>query len=242
MDKTKFAELEAVAATAKQKVDDSDGTDESLNSALTEADTAVTNAKVELEAVNKDIDFGKELETLEANTPPEPAKRTEKEKAQFTIDKIHERFPDLKGESAPVVDDDKFPAIEKKLLRNQVEGIFRANSKSDDEVKYKMFFYDNRIAQTGNIHDDADNAEWLANKGRTKNAIEEMKRNPNAPENSAGAGQKSPSNSAPTLPPQEVKRLLAAGLKQVAPDRWEGEKVILQWDSKVQKWNQTFKS
>ena len=234
MDETKLAELEAVAATAKQIAEEAGGTDESLNSALQEAEAAVESAKTELEAA-QDIDFKKELENLEANKPP---KRSEKEKAKFTMEKILERFPDIKEE--PLDEDEKVSALEVKLLRNQVEGIIRANSKTEDEVRYKMHFYDHRIIKTGNIHDDADNAEWLANKARTRNALIEMRRKPEGHQGS-GAGQRPSLNAAPELPPADVKKLTELGLKQVAPDKWEGTKAVLQYNKAAKKWDLTIK-
>ena len=48
MDETKLAELEAVAAAAKQQAEEAGGADESLNQALTEAEAAGEGAKKEL--------------------------------------------------------------------------------------------------------------------------------------------------------------------------------------------------
>lgn len=226
MEKT-IAELEALVAEAKKSAEDAGGTDENLNQLQKEAEDALVKAQA-------DIDYKKELEALELNKPPQ---RTEKEKAKFTVDKIYERFPDLK-ESAPPVGDSE---LRTELLRNQVEGIIRASSKTEDEVKVKMFHYDHKIVKTGNIHEDADNAIWLANKGRTRNAIAEQQRNPGEPGASAGAGQRTPTDSAPELSTGDVKRLTQLGLKLVSPGHWEGEKVVLKWDKTAKAWNQTFK-
>ena len=239
MNKEKLAELEALAAEAKQRAEEA-GADESLNSALAEAEAAVESAKKELEA-GEDIDFKKELEKVAGELPPPPPRRSEKEKAKFTMDKILERFPDLQEDFSPESDDDKVSKVREELLRNQVEGIIRANSKNNDEVKYKMFFYDHRIVKTGNIHEDADNADWLANKARTRNAISEMRRSPPNTDSAGGSGQKPLLKSTPELPPSEVKRLTALGLKQVAPDRWEGTKAVLQYDKAAKKWDLTIK-
>ena len=146
MNKEKLAELEALAAEAKQRAEEA-GADESLNSALAEAEAAVESAKKELEA-GEDIDFKKELEKVAGELPPPPPRRSEKEKAKFTMDKILERFPDLQEDFSPESDDDKVSKVREELLRNQVEGIIRANSKNNDEVKYKMFFYDHRIVRS----------------------------------------------------------------------------------------------
>ena len=243
MDETKLAELEAVAAAAKQQAEEAGGADESLNQALTEAEAAVESAKKELEAGQQDIDFKKELEREELRQPP---KRSEKEKAKFTIEKIFERHPDLREDFEPEYvesdDEDKISALEKKLLRNQVEGIIRQNSKTEDEIKYKMYFYDNRIVKTGNIHEDADNAEWLATKTRTRNAISEMNRRPESPGMASGAGQKPPLNMIPDLPSEDIKKMLQMGLKKTAPDKWEGTKVVVQYNKQTKQWEQSIKT
>lgn len=201
------------------------------------------NKKSEDDANSNDFNFAEELNKLEAGKPQEKhVERSEEEKALFSYKKIEERFPHFKETKENTASVDGAVAeMQEGLLRNQVEGIFRASSKNPDEVKYKMYFYDNRIQHTGNIHDDAESAEWLANKGRTQNAISEMKRDPGSPASSEGAGQKTPSGAAPTLPPEEHKRLIAAGLKKVAPGKYEGEKTIIEWDTKAQQWNQTMK-
>lgn len=186
----------------------------------------------------ENIDYKNELENLEANKP-EP-KRSEKEKAKYTVEKIYERHPDLKEETEQHIDEGGLAKVEQNLLRQQVEGIIRADSKTEDEVKYKMFFYDNKIVRTGSIHEDADNALWLANKNRTRNAIEEMKRKPVAGQG-GGSGQKTPISGIVPLSPQDQLKMKQLGLKQTAPDTWEGEKVKLVFDKKTKKWEQSRK-
>lgn len=197
------------------------------------------------EEKTSDINYGEELTKLKSNeaTVTKPSERSEEEKARFTMDKIVERFPHFKEDvTVEKTNDEAVDKMHRSLLRNQVEGIIRANSKSDEEVKYKLYFYDKRIQQTGNIHEDADNAEWLANKTRTRNAIKEMKRDPGDPGSGSGAGQKSASNEAPELPAVEHQRLIQAGLKKTAPGKYEGTKTVIEWDPKERQWNQTMKS
>ena len=235
-----IAKLEASLAEAKQKAEEAGGADESLNSALTESEAALEAAKKEVEDA-KDIDYKKELERVAVSLPPPVPQRTEKDKAKYTVEKIYERFPDLKEDFVPPDNeefDNKFSNLQQTLLRNQVEGIIRQNSKSDDEVKYKMFFYEHRIVKTGNIHEDADNAIWLAGKDRTRNALNEMKRTPPSPGPAAGPGQRSPITTAPELSIEDVKRLTQLGLKKVAPDRWEGTKFGLQYNKQTKVWEQ----
>lgn len=222
-------QLEAEAKKAKQDAEDAGGTDANLNQLQKEAEETYELAK-------KDADLLNELNKGGA----EP--KTEKEKAKYTVDQIFIRHPDLKSEMVPKpVDDGSAANIEAKLLRNQVEGIIRQSCKTEEEIKVKMHYYDNKIVKTGNIHEDADNAIWLANKGRTKNAIEEMRRNPGEFGGTGGSGHKPNLDGAPELSATEIRKLVSAGLKQISPTRWEGQKTILEWDKNAKAWNQTFK-
>ena len=219
--------LEEIKATeeAKKVAEEAEPTPPSEENAEVDADENPIKPK------ESDVDFKKELEHLEAETPP---KRSEKEKAEHTLKSIYGRFPDLKlAENEPDSEDDKLSAMEYRILRQHVEGIIRQNSKTDDEIKYKMFFYDNRIVKTGNIHEDADNAEWLANKARTRNALSEMKRKPESPGSPAGAGQRPPVSSAPEFSPEVRKRMEGMGLKEIVPGTWEGTKVGMKWNPKT---------
>lgn len=201
--------------------------------------------KAEEEAASKDIDYTKELNDLKENEIVPPVKsegRTEEEKAKFTLDKIHERFPSLKeqpGEGADV--NAAVSDMQSTLLRNQVEGIIRQDSKTEEEVKYKMYFYDKRIKHTGNVHTDSSAAVWLANESRTKNAIAEMRRDPGTPKNPGGSGAPADTNAAPDLPADEHKRLVTAGFRKVEPGHYESSMFNLKWDKKARQWDQTKK-
>lgn len=230
-------QLEAEAKKAKEDAEAAGGTDANLNQLQKDAEDALAKAL-------NDVDYKAELDRLN-NLPPPPGQRTEKDKAKYTVEQILIRHPELKDElqmAGKPVDDGTAKALEEKLLRNQVEGIIRQGSKSEDEVRVKMHYYDNKIVKTGNIHEDADNAIWLATKGRTRNAIAERDRNPIPPEMAPGPGQKPPMNGIPELPITEVRRLTQLGLKQTAPGVWEGVKIKIEWDKNAKQWNQTFKS
>lgn len=239
MEKT-LAELEAETASAKAKAEEAGGNDDALNATLKEAEDALEAKRKE----EQHIDFQKELDAF--NQKPE---RDEREKAKFTVGKIFERFPDIKDEIAKPKTDDP---VEQKLLRNQAEGVIRqkvreaiasgAIKASDEATAVQLYLrhYD-RHAKTGNIYDDVDDAMWIADKSRTRNAIAEGRRVPPEPGASAGAGQRSPTNTAPQLSPEDVKRLTLGGLKQIAPGKWEGTKVIIEWNNQAKKWEQKFK-
>jgi len=234
--KKKVADLEALTAEAKEKAEAAGGTDESLNQNLTDAESALETAKKALaEEEGKDIDFKKKLEDAAKNLPPPAPKHTEEEKAKFTIDKIHERFPNLRDEPI-VAEDDKLKALDDKLTRNQAETLIREGAKTEDEVKWTLHVYDNEIQKTGNLHKDVEKAVWLANMDRTKNAIREQKRNPPEPGDVGGAGAKAPSDNVVDLPPEQVTKLLELGLKRVAPDRFEGVKKGLRYDKQLKDW------
>ena len=184
----------------------------------------------------QDIDFDKEFADIEARSP----KHTQKEKATFAFKKQADRIREMGVDPAEILDitpkkeEPENPANEaaRIVLRTNAEERARAVAKSESEVKVIMHYYD----LLGNY----DDAVWQAHKGRTKNAIEEMRRTPPAPSAPSGSGQKPVEKDIPSIPPEQAKRMAALGLKQVAPDRWEGDKVVLQY-VKGKGWDQTFK-
>ena len=189
--------------------------------------------------VEKDIDYVKALEELENS---QPVKRSEKEKAAYTVKKIYERFPDLNaGKKEDEDEDDKIASLRTDLLRQQVEGIIRREAKTEDEVKYYMRVYDLKTVKTGNIHEDADNALWLANKDRTRNALKEIKRKPADPGPASGSGQRGDSGKIPELSQRVQAELIRNDVKQTAPDTWEGTKVMLKYNKQAKQWDQTNK-
>ena len=119
-------------------------------------------SKDESEEKASDINYAEELNKLESNETTietKTSQRSEEEKAKFTVDKIFERFPDLKQEAGTEQNNDEsVNTMHRSLLRGQVEGIVRGNSKkkdgtiNEDEVKYKMYFYDKRIQPVSYTH------------------------------------------------------------------------------------------
>lgn len=199
----------------------------------------------EEEAPKEDIDYKKELENLPP--PPEPTlKRSEEEKADFTVQSILKRHPELEkkysGEAPASSETPDIAGMEsnilEKLNRNQAETLIREHSKDEDEVKYKMYFYDNRIKLTGNPFADANDAVWLATKGKTINAIKEQKRTPPAP-NALGNRGGAPTNAkAPDLPPVQIAALKENGFKKNAKGGWEAKLTKIEYNISVQKWEQ----
>jgi len=188
---------------------------------------------------SKGIDYDKELEALQGKTPLPT--RSEKEKAAFTIKKLITKFPDIKselGEHEEELIEDKFGQFSQGFLRQQAEAEIRKRSKTESEAKYKMWFYDHRVNKTGNVFEDVDDAEWLANKGQTRNALEEMKNKTTPPANASGAGQRAVVTDITPLAPADVARMKNMGMVQKAPDLWEGTKVGLKFNKETKAWEQ----
>ena len=189
--------------------------------------------------VPQDIDYDKELEALKGKTPPPT--RSEKEKAAFTVKKLITKFPDIKGELGESEEEpleDKFGQFSQSFLRQQAESEIRKRSKSESETQYKLWFYYNPVNKTGNVFEDVDDAEWLANKGRTRNALEEMKNKTTPPANASGAGQRGQVTNIPALDPSDVARMKTMGMVQKSPELWEGTKVGLKFNKETKIWEQ----
>lgn len=182
----------------------------------------------------KDIDFEKEAQAIEEK--PRQSKYTEREKAANTLKSVYTRFPDLKETIEPaeiITPKEDIDDFKQDFLRQQAEAEIRKRVKSDAELKVVMFNYDHRVGKSGNVFEDIDDAYWLAHKRRTRNALEEMKRNPTA-STPQGAGIKPPISDIPPI--LDAKRLKDAGMTQTAPDTWEGKSTKLVYDKKEKAW------
>lgn len=82
-----------------------------------------------------------------------------------------------------------------------------------------------------------DDAYFLANKGKIKNANEEMKRIVKPPVGSGGtAGQKPKVSNAPELPKQEAMILTRRGYKLVKPGLYQAKYNQKRYDEKLKIW------
>lgn len=238
---TAAAEAEEAAKKAAEDAgkesDESDEEDEDDS----EDEDEESESKEEEKEKEEDIDYEKKLAELDRDTPP---KRSEREKAAHAVQSIYKRFPDLKegGEGGEDKEEDRITSLRSDLLRQQVEGVIRQSAKSEAEVKYYLAFYDRKIVKTGNIHEDADNAMWLAGKDRTRNALKEIRRKAPEPGPASGAGQRSVTGKVPELSADRRAQLERNGMHEVAPGHWEGEKTTLKYDKKAKKWDQTIKT
>lgn len=198
-----------------------------------------TPSEAPKEEPKQDIDFEKEYQALEAKAPPRKTREDELKAAQYSLNSLKKRIKDLGGEveETPAPVEDKFEQFATGFVRQQAEAEIRKRSKSEAEVKYKLWFYDHKIVKSGNVFSDVDDAEWLANKNRTQNALQEMKNAPTAADTS-GPGQKTPHVRVVALPKEEEMKLLQAGYKKVSPSKYEGTRFVYRFDEVAAKWIQ----
>lgn len=188
------------------------------------------------EVTPQDIDFEKELKAIEHN---KPSKYTEEEKAIYSLKKNAERVRELGQDPAEILglkEEEFIPQDEdsivskttRRVMRQQAENQIRSSAKTEAEVRVFLHYYD--------VLGNYDDAYWQTYKHRTKNALEEMKRNPSIPGNTQGAGQRGQDNQIPVLPPDQAKNLRRAGMKEVKPGVWEGKFMTYYFDSVSKTW------
>jgi len=192
--------------------------------------------KEETPATPPNIDYIKELEALEgsnrAYTPPK-SKEEQLRQAKFTLESTKKRIVDLGGtvDETPILNENPLDDFQNNFLEQQAEAEIRKTSTSEDEVRFKMYFYKNRIKPSGNVFRDVEEALWLANRHRTQNTLNELKNRPPPPGVGSGPGQKSPEKTIIALSPEKEAELLRFKYKKVAPDKYEGKFFIYRYDA-----------
>ena len=159
------------------------------------------------EPIQKDTDFDKEIDELENKHSQDEELR----RALHARDSIDRRIADLGGEKKPIkIEDSKeSPFVTKEDLAEQYASSL---AKSDSERKVIMWHYRNSIRKIGNIHEDVDNAYWLAHKGRIRKTYQELERIARPSQGGGGAGQKFPSKPLiPEMPKVQQDRLKRIG-------------------------------
>ncbi len=194
MDAKKIAELEAATAAAKLAAEQAGGDDEDLNKALTDAQAAEATAK---SSSQEPID--KELEAERAK------KRTEKEKAEFTIKKNAERLRSLGGDPAAALgisagaddgddEDDSKPMTRgefKKMKQEEASqtAIQLAEAIEDPkERELTITYLRDRIKPSGNPQEDLKFARQAVNAVKSGQIIEEAGRRIAPKTHSSGGG------------------------------------------------------
>ena len=166
-----------------------------------------------------DIDFEKELQDLEKNTPPAPEDPDkELKKATFSFKSTAKRIKDLGGDPstllddgaapspAPVASDDK-PITQRDLTLRDARAEASNLAKSPGEVKLIMWYVEKKGLSVKDAH-------FLANKGKIAKASSEIDRaNAATPSNGAtAAGQKPPEVKTPKMNEAQENRLKLAGM------------------------------
>lgn len=185
---------------------------------------------VEEEKPSEDADFEKELETLE-----QKPKRTELERAVHTREQIDKRIVDLGGES---VIRPKKEVSEFVTKDDFAEQYARTLGKTESEIRVIMWHYKNGIQRSGNIHEDIDNAYWLAHKGRIRRTYQEIDRIQRPPQGGGGAGQKLKDKpSIPAMSPEEQLAYQRRGFKlNSQTGEWEAKFNKAVFDQKTRQW------
>lgn len=186
---------------------------------------------VESEPESEEDHFKKELEVLEGKKP----QRTELEKAIHTREQIDKRIVDLGGES--LLKKEQSPQVEFVTKDDFAENYARTLARSQDELKVIMWHYRNGIQKTGNIHEDIDNAHWLANKGRVKKLYEEIDRGKEKPSFISGPGQKVKNTLFPEMPKEDQAMLKRRGFSfNPKTGRWEAKHNAYRYDPIQKAW------
>ena len=178
--------LEASLAEAKEKAEAAGGNDETLNQAVNDAETALTDAKAN--PIKKELQNKKQF--------------TKRERLNFEKRKIEEQLSDLDKEDGvkrPIDADDNTPLTvgmlkqrEKELAQKTALELAEAIEDADERELSKKYLLE-RIIPSGNPHEDLRFARSAVNS--LKNAQiaeeEERKRNPQKfPNNPGGPGKR----------------------------------------------------
>lgn len=194
----------------------------------------------------------KEEKPLEA--PQEPQKDSSSQSIDYKgeLERAQKRIIDLKKENkelkrepsnpeVPVFDEEEITQrIDETVaerVKRELEGFKVASSKSaaevavgqltsnKDEQDLILHHYEHSVRLTGDLREDLDNAQALANKRRIQAQNDELKRAMSSKEGVSkpqGAGQKPPPpNKAPELPVETVKFLKQQGAKINKDGKWE---------------------
>lgn len=194
MDQTKITELEAAAVAAKTAAEAAGGTDEALNKAHQDAEAALATAKTSPDPVDA------ALKEEQARN-----KRTETEKAEYTLRKQAARARELGLDPAQILgvtsaptnfddgDDDNKPVTRGDLRRIQQEAATKtafemADGIEDEKERELTKEYLKRVVPSGNPAEDLKFARLAVNATKTGQVLEEIGRHRSAPSHSSGTG------------------------------------------------------
>lgn len=173
MDKQKIATLEASLADAKTKAEEAGGSDDNLNSAVKEAEKALTEAK---SSSQDDDPLKKEVEKIENG------KFTKKDRLLHAKKKIEEQLSELDSEGIPK-DEDKDKPVTVGMLEDiekskaQKTALKLAESIEDEnERTLTIYNLENVIRPSGDPQKDLSAARAIVNSLKNSQIIEEVER------------------------------------------------------------------
>lgn len=184
----------------KKKADDTTSTSEETSQ--TDEDKKSNGVEDDLESKSQDIDFKKEADRLEAlKKTEEDKKKSELEKAKYTLKSVAERVKQLGGDPdevfKPKADIERTDFVTKKdleLIEFRTQA--RQLSASDDEFKVIMWYVENKGLSVEDAH-------LVANKGKIKSAFDEITR---AGNNKPRTGDGESSGQKPPAPPKRMSK------------------------------------
>lgn len=161
------------------------------------------------------VDYKAELDSIKQHNRTNAERRLKsKEKPE---DEDEEETPE------PVVDEEVLQKLVQRetrkiradVSRNVAKQYANAVSRNKDEAELTMWHFENSINSTGDIEEDIENANLLANKKRFAQELSEVNRAMQSKSNrtkSIGAGQRIKEEIAPTLSREEEKLIKAFGV------------------------------
>lgn len=219
----------------KEKVNPTEETSSEQDTEETEETEATTE---ESEESSQDIDYKKELETLEEA----PKGKSEKEKAIYTARSLKKRLEALDVDTEEIAEifgvkpkPAKKQEEQKEVSADDIESRIEARlevkrlARSDDEAKVMLWWVVNKGLSVSDAH-------ILANKGRIKTFLDEQKRgNVRTEAGGTASGRKGPAK-APELSLAEQKQLLSMGFVKKPDGSFEGKKMRVFYDTASRKW------
>ena len=203
---------------------------EEAESPSTSEETSEEESKEQVDT--EDTSFTQELEELQKKEKPQ---YTDIEKAERALYFNAERLKQLGGDPSKVI---KIPEKKEEYVTKEdmAESYARSLAKSDSELQVVMWQYRNGIQRTGNLHQDIDNAYWLAHKTRIRKTYEEIERIEKPPVMSGGAGQRVQRTKAVEMPIELQKVFSRRGFKPNKDGVWEAKHNKAVFDSVTKQW------
>lgn len=202
--------------------------DNIINREKEDAEETATPAKEETKEV---VEEGSEESAAESEAEEESTEESEidykgeLEKKEGTAEHNREGYEKRKGEPHTVIDKEgtqKLIATEVAKAVGQVTKqnalmTARSMSRSEDEAQLTMWHYNNSILKTGDIHEDIENAHFLANKKRYAKDVSEARRSAASSESKSrggGPGNKKPYEAPKATLTDKEKRLTKFGVSE----------------------------